>query len=300
MLSQKEFVTLSLELHLFFARIMKEHALFIELGFMSKDINLSKRSNNFKAMFEEILWDVVNLSNGNIRKKVLLSDEIVTDFTIAAEQKTERLTGIFINQGITRKELKLVSENGIPIPPILLIKVKRINNDALNLIQKFIEFKQSLLDDILKCNMFTTNYPLFTEHDLKEAKLYHKLLTDIKDDKHIDSTNIKHTELFWDQIMIEHASFMRGLLDPTEGELIRISNDFVHDFSVLLKNAKNATDETIDGITHTTIKETIKLRDFKQSATIGITDCKIRAVILPLLADHILREANHYIRLLDH
>lgn len=30
----------------------------------------------------------------------------------------------------------------------------------------------------------------------------------------------------------------------------------------------------------------------------GILQCKIRSVILPLLADHVLREANHYIRLL--
>ena len=31
----------------------------------------------------------------------------------------------------------------------------------------------------------------------------------------------------------------------------------------------------------------------------GISGCKIRSVILPLLADHVLREANHYIRLLS-
>ena len=30
-----------------------------------------------------------------------------------------------------------------------------------------------------------------------------------------------------------------------------------------------------------------------------IERCKIRSLILPLLADHVLREANHYIRLLE-
>lgn len=44
---------------------------------------------------------------------------------------------------------------------------------------------------------------------------------------------------------------------------------------------------------------TEKFRDFKRSGLEGITGCKIRSLILPLLADHVLREANHYLRLLD-
>lgn len=45
--------------------------------------------------------------------------------------------------------------------------------------------------------------------------------------------------------------------------------------------------------------ETIRFRDFKAAGTKGIEECKIRSLILPLLADHVLREANHYIRLLQ-
>lgn len=43
---------------------------------------------------------------------------------------------------------------------------------------------------------------------------------------------------------------------------------------------------------------TKKFRDFKAAGAQGIEQNKIRSVILPLLADHVLREANHYIRLL--
>ena len=52
-------------------------------------------------------------------------------------------------------------------------------------------------------------------------------------------------------------------------------------------------------VTSDTLMKTIKLRDFKKAAANGIVDCKIRSIILPLLADHVLREANHYIRLLN-
>lgn len=44
---------------------------------------------------------------------------------------------------------------------------------------------------------------------------------------------------------------------------------------------------------------TKKFRDFKCAGVEGIEACQIRSIILPLLADHVLREANHYIRLLE-
>ena len=43
---------------------------------------------------------------------------------------------------------------------------------------------------------------------------------------------------------------------------------------------------------------TEEYQKFKTAGTEGILGCKIRSIILPLLADHLLREANHYLRLL--
>lgn len=44
---------------------------------------------------------------------------------------------------------------------------------------------------------------------------------------------------------------------------------------------------------------TQKFRDFKRAGVEGIETCKIKSIILPLLADHVLREVNHYLRLLE-
>ena len=41
-----------------------------------------------------------------------------------------------------------------------------------------------------------------------------------------------------------------------------------------------------------------KYQAFKTAGVKGITGCDIRSPIIPLLADHVLREANHYLRLL--
>ena len=117
--------------------------------------------------------------------------------------------------------------------------------------------------------------------------------------------------------MMEHALFIRGLLDPCEGELINMADDFARDFHELIEEARKkecrmhearkadccekdvcAWDEA--AFTKKTLKKTCELRDFKATGTEGILNCQIKSIILPLLTDHVLREANHYIRILEH
>ena len=107
---------------------------------------------------------------------------------------------------------------------------------------------------------------------------------------------MKEIECFWNRIMMEHAMFIRGLLDPTETELIKPADMFAEDYSKLLQSCDNARSRAM---TDDSKAETVKFRDFKAAGAKGIESCKIRSLILPLLADHVLREANHFIRILD-
>lgn len=45
-------------------------------------------------------------------------------------------------------------------------------------------------------------------------------------------------ELFWNRIMMEHARFIQGILDPAECELIETANGFEKDYCRLLVEAK--------------------------------------------------------------
>ena len=117
----------------------------------------------------------------------------------------------------------------------------------------------------------------------------------LEKDGRLTDESMHDIECFWNQIMMEHALFIRGLLDPSEAELIRSADGFAKDYSKLLESCNNAHLKTLPV---SSLDETIKFRDFKTAGTKGIQQCKIRSVILPLLADHVLREANHYIRLL--
>lgn len=94
--------------------------------------------------------------------------------------------------------------------------------------------------------------------------------------------------------MKEHAEFIRGLLDPSENKLIMTANKFANDYNNILKKYLN--NPTI--LTNISLQETINFRDFKIAGEEGILNCQIKSIIIPLLADHVLREANHFIRIL--
>lgn len=299
MLSHKRYVSLSLELHLFFARIMKEHSLFLEAGFTPKNTKLSKEANDYKVQFEKILLEAVKLSDERIGSCVLDSGEIYTEFTLSTERKTEYYTGIEINSKITTMQSKLNSKEDFEVDSKLISSIKKLNNKVIKLLDGLIDLKTRVLNDMLSCKLFTTNYPLLIEHILREANLYRSYVYDIENDEDIEKKSIRESELFWDRIMMEHTLFIRGLLDPTESELINTSNKFAREYFDLIEKAKNMTNATIASVTGDTLIETIKLRDFKKAGTEGIEECKIKSIILPLLADHVLREANHYIRLLN-
>lgn len=297
MINEQKYVIFSLELHMFFGRIMKEHSLFLEAGFTPPNAPFSNEADQFKKQFEIVLQNAVQLGNGIIRPAVVSSGEIVTDYTLGCEQKTQNFTGVMINQDITRMESRLYGGGNPRITPMLMQKVRNLNLNVMPLLDGLIDFKKRILNDVLSCDLFTVNYPLLIEHILREANMYKSHLIALENNQN-PNDNLKETELFWDQIMMEHALFIRGLLDPTEDALIKTSNDFAVEYADLMQKAKTANDMTIFSITNITLQETMKYRDFKEAGTKGIAECKIRSIILPLLADHVLRESNHYIRLL--
>ena len=296
------YVTSSLELHLFFGRIMKEHSFFLEVGYTQANGNYIKEADNFKKAFEKLLYDVISCSEGVVDDRIFKAGEVITEYTLPSERKTSNLTGSDIDENITMLEAKLwknTRSKRCKIDGGLVKRVERINQRCLELLEGLICFKEQTLDNVLKCKMFTMNYPLLIEHIIREAKLYQKYIMNLEDGNRYNQEDLREIELFWNQIMMEHALFIRGLLDPTENDLIMAADDFAQEYSKLLCDARNMTDMTIMSVTNKTIEETIKYRDFKLAGTKGINDCTIRSLIVPLLADHVLREANHYLRLLN-
>ncbi|HOB19277.1 MAG TPA: DUF2935 domain-containing protein [Candidatus Atribacteria bacterium] len=301
MLSNAEYVSQALGLHLFFARIMKEHSLFLELGFTPRDTEFAQEADAFRKEFDAVLRNAVKLSGGVVSPVVLLSGEVITPYTLNTEKLTSFYTGIRIPTDITKAETELTGGDSCNVNPELVDKVYALNQKAIKLTAALIKFKEKILSNVLSCKMFTFNYPLLILHILREAKLY---LSNLQRLQNREAFNLEREayelEFFWNRQMAEHAKFIRGLLDPTENELINTANDFGKEFDQLTAEAKAAMESAIpiEKVTVDSLRATQNLRDFKAQGTQGLLACEIRSIIVPLLGDHVLREANHYLRLL--
>jgi hypothetical protein len=145
------------------------------------------------------------------------------------------------------------------------------------------------------------NYPLLLDHILREARFYIRMINKLQNrDAGNTPQDMAEQEIFWNRIMAEHSKFIRGLLDPTENDLIQTANNFGIEFDKLTAEAEMLTSQIglLPAITSRSLDATTRVRDFKKTGTEGLLDCKIRSIALPLLGDHVVREANHFIRLL--
>ena len=110
MLSSSEFIQQSLELHLFFARIMKEHSFFLQVGFTPKNSNYIDEADAFRMEFDILLSDTISLSNGVVSNDVLQSGEVITPFTLKAEMASAYFTGVKIPINFTKAEKGLMGD----------------------------------------------------------------------------------------------------------------------------------------------------------------------------------------------
>lgn len=301
MLSNEEFIRQSLELNLFFMRILKEHAFFMEAGFSTKDQSLAQQADTLKCEFTTLLSETIMLADGVISPEVLSSGELVTKFTFDAERATEFYSGIQLDTELTRMEISLDKNLNPVISSLLVDQVSALNQKAITATTVLADYKSKILQDILSCKIFTFNYPLLIDHILREANFYLKILYQLQNRQVVNILeDIIDQEKFWDRIMAEHAKFIRGLLDPTEVALFDTANRYGKVFDELTEQAMTMTEQTtiLPQLSSKTYKATVSLRDFKTAATEGLLQCKIRALAVPLLGDHVLREANHYLRLL--
>jgi len=294
LLSRKDFIQISLETNLFFQRIMKEHLFFMEVNIAPVNPEYISEANIFKRCFEDLLAETVIFANGAVRNEVLKSNEIVTNYTLRAENVTSKLTGASINMKITEAEYNLRSDPNFEYTQWLEEKVHDINCRSLNILEEVIQFKEKILNLVLDCKIFVSMYPHMLSHLVKEAEVYSLILKSLVK-RDLPKETICNELKFWNHIMEDHAEFIDGMLDHTEEDLKEKAEEFAEAFGKLVEESIKCNEKLL---IQKALKETENIRDFKKVATEGLLECKIKSIIPPLLGDHVLREANHYIRIL--
>ncbi|SDE44309.1 DUF2935 domain-containing protein [Sporomusa acidovorans] len=170
-------------------------------------------------------------------------------------------------------------------------------------------FKRHLLHLLIECKIRGgANYPLLIDHISREAMYFHKILQKVKDGEMkypVDS--IVSENVFWLRIMGDHLKFIRGLLDPSERDLVDTSNALSDKFDQLQLHARDF-DSMLWHFRITNdfwrfekdvTTSTMQLRDFKATAEELIKECAALSLIPPLLADHVRREAEHFLEILN-
>lgn len=252
----QSFVARSLEEIRFWSRIMKEHSLFLRLGFRCEDTQLINEANQFYAIFESI----ENRSHA---------------YTIGTDPNT----------------------------------IKKFNEEVHTATSYIWAFKRKVLGLILRCQLpGANNFPLLVDHVSREANYFRNRLAELNAGRLEPLPDaIIDENVFFLKIMADHAKFISHLLDPSERQLVEQANNFSHEFDTLLFQAQDLshmrpqsqTVPLLDQFLDQNRVSVKSLRDFKKTARDLIEACRIKSIIHPLLADHVFREAEHFLVIID-
>lgn len=180
-------------------------------------------------------------------------------------------------------------------------------NDAQALLKEFYTFKRNLLHCMLECKLGGYNFPLLLDHMAREAEYFMRLLDKIKNGKTALSGGAKSQEnVFWLRIMADHAKFISHLLDPSERNLIETANGFSQEFDSLYLQGRDFSSmlqgypevASFKRFLQDVRAAVLRIRDFKRAAEEMIRECRLVGLIPALLADHLQREADHFLLIL--
>lgn len=250
------FVARSLDEIRFWSRIMKEHSLFLKLGFRCEDTELIQEADYFYSVFEQI-------------ENKSLAYSLETDPR----------------------------------------KIFRFNEKVSHEVAGIWAFKRKILGLVLRCKLpGQNNFPLLIDHTSREANYFRNRLKDLNNGNLEPlPDSIIEENVFFLRIMADHAKFIGHLLDPSERKLVDQARNFSHDFDQLLWQAKDIesmrpqsqTVPLLDQFLDQNRVSVKSLRDFKKTARELIEACRIKSIIHPLLADHVFREAERFLTIID-
>ncbi|WP_206425359.1 DUF2935 domain-containing protein [Staphylospora marina] len=187
--------------------------------------------------------------------------------------------------------------------------IASFNTEVYNAASGIWAFKRKVLGLVLRCQLpGQNNFPLLIDHVSREANYFRNRLRELNTgtleplpDAIIDEN------VFFLRIMADHAKFIGHLLDPSERKLVDQAREFSHDFDQLLFQARDLKSMRPQSQTYPLLDQFLdqnrvsvkSLRDFKKTARELIEACRIKSIIHPLLADHVFREAERFLTIID-
>ncbi|NLM37112.1 MAG: DUF2935 domain-containing protein [Firmicutes bacterium] len=205
--------------------------------------------------------------------------------------------------------------------------VLALNQDVIKALGRIIAFKTYVLKRMITCRLGGFNYPLLLDHIRREAIRFRANLLKLNNNIQTPLAELAlEEEIFWLRIMGDHARFIAQLLDPSERPLVHRATQFGESFETLRLQGEDLQSMLVprDFENHLlpadmmgeplppgfgnlkepfviprlqrfngeVITATMEIRDFKAVALELVETCKVLSLISPLLASHVLREAE--------
>lgn len=178
--------------------------------------------------------------------------------------------------------------------------------DAISSLKEFIRYKKLLLGMSLTNTLGGALPPLFFDHIIREAEYFMAILEKLRDGKRITVVQALETD-FWLRIMADHTKFIDSRLDPSERSLLGVVRGYEDEFDDLTMQGRDYVSfyehQSADIPAYARFLQdsrtaTVRLRDFKQAVYDMIVKNRLLSTISATLADHVRREADHFLLVL--
>lgn len=199
-------------------------------------------------------------------------------FTDAA---LKRDAGLFHNQWEQFRKTRVAT------PPTNIDQTKVLATEYKNLAANLRNFKLHAYERAVAGDFIGWLYPLFLDHIRRELDYSVATINRLESGQHRAQAQAQMEELCENlRFMLEHAVFVSQLLDPTEARLIQQARQLGMQIGQL-HAACSSNDPSMIALSEQAVQG---LDQYLQTSGIGTP--KVRSVIHPVLAQHVVREGQ--------
>lgn len=179
--------------------------------------------------------------------------------------------------------------------------------DTATVVGDLYRFKRQLLHLVLTCQLAGCNFALVLDHMSREAEYFLQLLATLSGGQPLYQVTGAREVAFWLRLMADHADFMSHRLDPSERPLVETADNFGSEFDELFLQGRDFASmlrgeagevPSFRRFLQDVRVSTLRLRDFERAVEALACECKLVGLVPPLWADHVRREADHFLLVL--
>lgn len=302
MLNDTQFVQESIAINLYYLRTLREFCLNLQTSLIAFQTTYIKEAEEIALLCEDIGNEITSFANGLVSQKALEYNIYVTDYTLECERLTEKLFNVKIDSNITKREQNLKGGNPTSVSNEIKEIMKRINDTAYDLANRFLTLSRKILDGINSNELFSYSYIALIEFMIYDTELFKTGLERLINQAQIDPSSVVNYEFYFNNSMKSISIFIKKLVDPKNTQISNEANWFENEFNKREEEYK-VTALTPENQKNLTEKEEILVGEFHNFMEKCIEECLTRQayfIIEPIFLDNMLTQINFFRYLLNY